>query len=64
LSESIRHSDRIRQRITVRKTQIDILIVNFGEGGMYPNGHLYLKEHESPYQIDIVDSDDIILCLN
>ena len=64
LSEFIPPSERIRQRITIRKIRIDILIVNFGDDGMAPAGLLYLKEDEAPYQIDTIDSDDIVLCLD
>ena len=64
VDELIHSSDRRKQNITIRKADVQSLVVFVSDQGLTPTGLIYVNEKEAPYEVDTVDYYDVIACLD
>ena len=55
---------RRKQQITVRKADIDGMAIFFSDQGLEPTGFLSIKSQKWQYEVDTIDSLDVVLCLD
>ena len=58
------YSDRRKQNITIRKADVQSLMVLFSDQGLAPTALVYVNEREAPYEVDTVDYYDVVACLD
>ena len=56
--------DAVKQRMTVRKAEVDSMTIFQSDQGLRPTGLLYLEEQEAPYEIDAVEYFEVVRCLD
>ena len=63
-SEHIHPADRRKQKVTVRKDDIDGMAIFFSGQGLDPTGFLSIKGQEGQYEVDAIDYFDVVECLD